>query len=668
MKSEKELKNKKEIEKILSIINYCQHLKKGNKPNSITDPIKCLEDLFSSLAMLPPSNKDFKISVGLKTPTGDIDVNILKDCGFIFHVLYPLIITEPNQEAIEQYLKISTSFLLAKSVSMELKSQVIDFENKNFIDLLNSSFSRSSVAVDSLVSRMTVCKKAFENDIPDDSKILIENILSTYLTKRLEVFADKGQFLQASAYLDDLLSKSKIENEKRVLIKLIISHNTSFNLKFKDELLELIEDYEKCLTKDEIESLKSEVNFEPGAVEMFGFQMGIGTLSLESIKGKNIETIIKFSIPISCFHETVKMTTPENLLFSFYSFSTFWSDPMFKMMSSWKIANIGWQNYCDGNTEDGAKNTHVELLIDKLFAPDLKLTQVGNEKIDFSEKEATLVGTYYPHKEYIIKKLLEHYDELTKFLNIKKKDIKINLFSNFYVEHRDKSTGSIIHRQLFAITNPDSFSKTSTRFIEKYSSLNLSNPMIDLWDMITKIKIETEKNLKDLVYRYIDSFIKHNIEKHGDYQYFWNSNKPHMETYMQPYIFNHMKMLVFMGIQISRETISSNGQIDFLVTYTNDKNKLLKLCVELKLAHASNSSVERGITHQLPAYMEGEKCKYGIYAVLWFKGNAFDKPKKHSSIKELLKKLDEVNKNKLIDKIIIDCTKPTPPSKLKEIT
>lgn len=173
----------------------------------------------------------------------------------------------------------------------------------------------------------------------------------------------------------------------------------------------------------------------------------------------------------------------------------------------------------------------------------------------------------------------------------------------------------------------------------------------------------------EFVNRSIDLVVKHNIENHGGYKYFWKSDgngglKPCREAEAQPYIFSHLKSIFdFMGIQISREVESSNGEIDFLVTYTNSQRKLLRLCVELKLAQAAK--VENGLTKQLPAYMKGEKCKYGIYVVLWFKSENYEEPKKYIGIQDLQSSLDEINSNHKILSMIIDCSKPTSPSKLK---
>lgn len=68
------------------------------------------------------------------------------------------------------------------------------------------------------------------------------------------------------------------------------------------------------------------------------------------------------------------------------------------------------------------------------------------------------------------------------------------MLSNYLVQHIDEKTGESLHQKLYAITNPDSYSKTLTRFIERLNSVNLSDTFIDIRELILETKIETEKS------------------------------------------------------------------------------------------------------------------------------------------------------------------------------
>ena len=69
--------------------------------------------------------------------------------------------------------------------------------------------------------------------------------------------------------------------------------------------------------------------------------------------------------------------------------------------------------------------------------------------------------------------------------------------------------------------------------------------------------------------------------------------------------------------------------------------------------------------YKLPAYLKGERCKYGVYLVLWYKCNLFDRPAKYKTLNELEGQLNKINANKNISNLIIDCTKSISPSKLR---
>ncbi len=659
-----------ENKKILKCLKYVSHLQKGNKPRNANEALRYFVTFLNIIEELSRNKERYSMKVDITTPDGNKDVELLEDCGYVLHHLYPVIITSPDEKKFEDYFNVTTSFLESKNVSIRSKTYIIDFENKYFKEPLEQAFSTISQGLTALHGRMKLCSVAFSssNDEYFADKSSIRNVFSLYVSKSIEYFVNKGQFLQADDYLKERLVEAKTLPEKSVLINSIISHNSSFNLSSKSDLTSLLEEHEESVEPEDLENLSSMVSAEPGDMVVHNFSFGSGTLSKNSIKDKKIVTLIRFSIPNTCLENiTQQIEIDENIKIFLSPVSAFWTDPMFKIMSSWKIANMGWSHFCDVEPEEGSKYTHVQIIINYLYIPDIVLKDDGNDSIDFSDKEAIIGRTYYPHKEYVINCFLDNFSLLEKHIEIDKNDISINLFSNYIVQHIDVITGENIHQNLYAITNPDSYSKTLTRFIERLNSVNLSD--IDVRELMKETKIETEKSLKEFVFRCVNLTVKHNIENYGGYKYFWKNDQnggqiPCRESETQPYIFSHLKIIFdFMGIQISREVESSNGEVDFLISFNNRQNKLLKLCVELKLAHAAN--VEKGLTKQLPAYLKGERCKYGVYLVLWYKCNLFDRPTKYKTLNELESQLNNINANKNISNLIIDCTKPISPSKLR---
>jgi hypothetical protein len=78
------------------------------------------------------------------------------------------------------------------------------------------------------------------------------------------------------------------------------------------------------------------------------------------------------------------------------------------------------------------------------------------------------------------------------------------------------------------------------------------------------------------------------------------------------------------NFQILPEHPAAGGRLDFLISGILRTGKVVKACVEFK--HAHSSELEHGFSSQLPAYMQGEAARFGIYCVLYFKGSWFDKP------------------------------------------
>lgn len=81
--------------------------------------------------------------------------------------------------------------------------------------------------------------------------------------------------------------------------------------------------------------------------------------------------------------------------------------------------------------------------------------------------------------------------------------------------------------------------------------------------------------------------------------------------------------MLMAGIEVIPEAHTGAGNVDFLLV-GSVSGALEKICLEVKLAHAAD--LEHGLFVQLPEYMRHHGAAYGIYCVLNFKGEWFDKP------------------------------------------
>jgi hypothetical protein len=106
---------------------------------------------------------------------------------------------------------------------------------------------------------------------------------------------------------------------------------------------------------------------------------------------------------------------------------------------------------------------------------------------------------------------------------------------------------------------------------------------------------------------------------------FWNGQQPKSE----PDSGSTLRVLfesicAYKNIRVFQEDPSRSGALDFVFTGISMSFDHLEVALEIKNAHSNR--LKRGLTHQLPKYMEERQIKQGIYCVLWFKGTNFSKP------------------------------------------
>jgi hypothetical protein len=70
------------------------------------------------------------------------------------------------------------------------------------------------------------------------------------------------------------------------------------------------------------------------------------------------------------------------------------------------------------------------------------------------------------------------------------------------------------------------------------------------------------------------------------------------------------------SIEVIPEYSMGVGRLDFMLMGSVKNREPVKLCLELK--HAHSPDLIRGLTVQLPRYMQGAGAKNGVYVVLWY--------------------------------------------------
>lgn len=114
--------------------------------------------------------------------------------------------------------------------------------------------------------------------------------------------------------------------------------------------------------------------------------------------------------------------------------------------------------------------------------------------------------------------------------------------------------------------------------------------------------------------------------------------------------------------QIVPQAGAAGGNLDFQINKVVEGGKLAVLAMEAKHAHAQD--VKHGLFTQLPAYMRAVSADFGVYLVLWFRGNVSNQPTK-TDFTQLQLKFDRERPRPPgnVRVMHLDLSIPAPPSK-----
>ncbi len=159
----------------------------------------------------------------------------------------------------------------------------------------------------------------------------------------------------------------------------------------------------------------------------------------------------------------------------------------------------------------------------------------------------------------------------------------------------------------------------------------------------------------------------------SSYAAFWDENKDRIKPKTEPKISRAIHSYLIQPARIKRLDVvpqhNEAGIVDFRISGNLVSGKRISTCIECK--HAHNKDLINGLTSQLPTYMSQRECEYGIYCVLWFKGEHFQEPKQYANSDDLLSYLSYVRNENGLENIrvqIFDLSYPNPPSKVQKET
>lgn len=162
------------------------------------------------------------------------------------------------------------------------------------------------------------------------------------------------------------------------------------------------------------------------------------------------------------------------------------------------------------------------------------------------------------------------------------------------------------------------------------------------------------------------------IASMGHVDAFWNVQRgerntivgrvPKHEVEIQPTIMALVQdQAMVRSIDIVREPDAAGGNVDFYAVAAVEGLGVRSVCIECKLAHSAD--LEKGWTTQLPAYMRARQSEFGLYVVLWFKGEDFDQPQRTKAELELGLQMDlDVPNDVKMRFVVLDLSRKRPPS------
>ena len=399
----------------------------------------------------------------------------------------------------------------------------------------------------------------------------------------------------------------------------------------------------------------------------------VGDISkVMSLPDEEVSTLIEVDLPfyIPIENEPVEMRL-NDLTISFLIDKIYPTENDFNYLNHGELVAGGEKIGAYQNTRGRLPFSRASIKIPKKVVDPFKIVNSNAVGLDIDYEKAKIYGPPKSDVKILLLKVVNNYIRVIKeeirILGLE--DIRYDDLLNFRVAYfyRDEIVADI----LYAVTRDE-----SNRIIEAVLPFRLPETVRNRLKKIEEEKqkrarileiknFTNEKDLFEHVIEIINEFLKHEIEKRNWIDAFWDKNEPKNENRIQPTIRASLETLLNQsGISIVKESDEGIGDLDFKCIYNNN-SEIMKVHIEYKNAH--HEKLRKGLTTQLPAYMDADEAKYGIYLVFWFKDEInFDKPKNIESIDILQEELDSEAKkieDKIIEPIVIDVTKKKSASK-----
>ena len=587
-------------------------------------------------------------------------------------------------ELFEQLVILLNSILVNGRISMLQKLAIINGENVSFPNEWDKLIRviPEKLAIESLQTRKSIICKTLKDPLQYQSEEHLENFILSlnkayifYTKFSIKVHISNNHVIEIFKTIQDELNVlDSIKDIKHADLKFIVnfllnelvSNNNLFQFETKDEITNLIEEYNEYIDSEQLLILKESLNFNPENFTLGNATVELAEPDFESQDINAIKTIISFVVPYNIDDKFITQDIENDVTIIFFRVDNLFEDPIYSFLDSSELNISGMPlTYLSDSIGNIGNTTTINIEMPYFFHPDFDLIDHKVVYKDFEREDAQHGGKYYPHKDLILDKVFELFNNELLPFSLEKKDINSNLISNYIVSYRN-GKDELLHHKLFTITNFNSYFQIKKRFLTKMNELYLDDDYLPIRDLIYNVDIDNNRGFLNFCYKLLELTIKKSIEFSGLYKALWINKDgikvPISEPDAQEVLYNQIKDIAeIKGIKVFREPVAADGSLDFHFHYT--KNDIsMNVCVELKNAH--HNLLAHGINTQLPLYIKDVGRKEGIFLVLWYRSNNFLKPVKYTSIEALEDYLiKEIPKKLIIKPLIIDCTPKISPSK-----
>ena len=614
---------------------------------------------------------------------------------FLTRLLLPLVQKNDDHATLPQIVTALNDKLEDSSVLNRVKLHILNVENN-----ILRNFVISKLTKDNLMLAKTffgIRRKMIIDIIENSEKYFIaeeiphnENVLEflhhVYVDSEFKLYHRLKNYGEIIPFFDDVILTA--QPHKNLLIQsfqMFIAANRKTPLLTAQAMREKIDRYNTSIDTEQFDRLEDEIDYGFFESDIKSLTIQMATPAFQDFNPKEALTVIQFILPFELLGSNRKIRTialPDGIEAKvfFSKVESIYDDPTIMHLYNLYIGNneagIPALYLSDINQDSVDMSTKVTIVLNGFYPFDFNVGEDG--KIEDNpvllEEKALFGDQHYPHKVLSIQILRRLYhQEKDEFpLSCSLEDLNIMSFNNFLVEYKAGSNGvgeKNIHQKNYLMTNKDALVHACNKYSEEIGKLYRNDSQIGVKALIENCIIRTNESLRNFVAKTLEVTIKQYVEKHSCWHYLWecekDDQKPVIETRAHPLINSYLRTIFeIKGVRVSREVRTANGAVDFFCSSRTEREDNLRVCVEVKNAHGSG--LREGITQQLPAYMNAEQTRHGIYVVLWYKGETWSEPTKYKDINELTDSLKAVQPAEyMIDILVIDCTRPTSPSELK---